>query len=59
MYENIDWVKNRYEKVGFQLKKLESSTLPVLFAQRILDPTFKTVLFYFHLDGQAVNPKMW
>jgi acetylornithine deacetylase/succinyl-diaminopimelate desuccinylase-like protein len=59
MHENIDWVKNRYQKVGFQLKTLASPTLPVLFAERIVDPAFKTVLFYFHLDGQAVNAKMW
>ncbi|TXD54369.1 MULTISPECIES: M20/M25/M40 family metallo-hydrolase [unclassified Polaribacter] len=59
MYENIDWVKNRFQKVHFQLKALESPTLPVLFAERIVDPTFKTVLFYFHLDGQAVNAAMW
>jgi acetylornithine deacetylase/succinyl-diaminopimelate desuccinylase-like protein len=30
-----------------------------LFAERIVDSAFKTVLFYFHLDGQAVNAAMW
>ena len=59
MYENIEWVKRRYEKVGFQLKTLESSTLPVLFAERIVNAEFKTVLFYFHIDGQSVNPVKW
>jgi len=59
MYENIEWVKNRYQKVGFQLKTLESSTLPALFAERIVNPQFKTVLFYFHIDGQPINPKKW
>lgn len=59
MYENIEWVKKKYEKVGFQLKTLESSTLPVLFAERIVNPSYKTVLFYFHVDGQAINPSKW
>jgi len=59
MVENMNWVKNRYEKVGFQFTILKSSTLPVLFAERKVDPALKTVLFYFHLDGQAVNSKMW
>lgn len=59
MYENVSWVKQQYSKVGFKLKTLESSTLPVLFAERIINPTFKTILFYFHLDGQGVNPKSW
>ena len=59
MHENIDWVKSKYENVGFKLKTLKTSTLPVLFAERIVNPSFKTVLFYFHLDGQEVNAKMW
>ena len=59
MFSNISWVKNKYEKVGFQLKTLESSTLPVLFAEKFISPKLKTVLFYFHLDGQAVDPASW
>tara|TARA_R110002074_G_scaffold231282_3_gene402873 strand:- start:1 stop:1503 length:1503 start_codon:yes stop_codon:yes gene_type:complete len=59
MYQNVAWVKTRYKKVGFELKTLESSTLPVLFAERIVDPDFKTVLFYFHIDGQPVDPSKW
>lgn len=59
MFKNITWVKNRYEKVGFNFQNLEATTLPVLFAERMVDPAFKTVLFYFHLDGQPVNPDAW
>jgi acetylornithine deacetylase/succinyl-diaminopimelate desuccinylase-like protein len=59
MYQNIAWVKNRYQNVGFTLKNLKSSTLPVLFAERIINENYKTVLFYFHLDGQPVDPKAW
>tara|TARA_R110001632_G_scaffold43376_1_gene109871 strand:+ start:32069 stop:33571 length:1503 start_codon:yes stop_codon:yes gene_type:complete len=59
MYQNVAWVKTRYKKVGFELKTLESSTLPVLFAERIINPDFKTVLFYFHIDGQPVDPSKW
>jgi len=43
MYENVSWVKQHYGKVGFKLKTLESSTLPVLFAERIINPSFKTL----------------
>jgi len=59
MYQNISWVKRHYREVGFKLKNLESSTLPVLFAERIINPEYKTVLIYFHLDGQPVDPKAW
>ena len=59
MYKNVAWVKEQYKKVDFQLKTLESSTLPVLLAERVVNPSFKTILFYFHLDGQDVNPTTW
>ncbi|MAD96666.1 MAG: acetylornithine deacetylase [Flavobacteriaceae bacterium] len=59
VYKNISWVKKKYQDVGFQLETLESSTLPVLFAERMVDPKLKTILFYFHLDGQPVNPDAW
>lgn len=59
MYKNISWVKRNYKEVGFKLSNLESSTLPVLFAERIIDPNYKTILFYFRLDGQPVDPSAW
>ena len=59
VYKNISWVKKKYKEVGFNLQTLESSTLPVLFAERTVDPKLKTILFYFHLDGQPVNPDAW
>ena len=59
MYKNIAWVKKKYKKIGFSFKNLEATTLPVLFAERIVDPDLKTVIFYFHLDGQPVDPSKW
>lgn len=51
MCKNISWVKEKYKKIGFSFKNLEATTLPVLFAERILNPDYKTILFYFHIDG--------
>ena len=59
MYKNISWVKKKYKKLGFSFKNLEATTLPVLFAERIVNPDYKTILFYFHIDGQPVDPKAW
>ncbi len=59
MYKNISWVKKKYKKIGFSFKNLEAKTLPVLFAERIVNPDYKTILFYFHIDGQPVDPKAW
>ena len=59
MQKNIDWAKTAFEARSFKVSLLESTTLPVFLAERIVDPKAKTILYYFHLDGQAVNPARW
>jgi acetylornithine deacetylase/succinyl-diaminopimelate desuccinylase-like protein len=59
MLENINWVANHYNKLDFSTTLLETSTLPILLAEKVYDPKYKTVLFYFHIDGQPVNPDSW
>jgi len=59
MLKNINWVANRYEKLDFKTSLLKSSTLPILLAEKVYNPTYKTVLIYFHIDGQPVNPAAW
>lgn len=59
MMENIAYAKDAFEKVGLQVELLPSSTLPIFFAHSEIDPTLKTVLFYFHIDGQAVDASRW
>ena len=59
MMKNADWVSNEFKALDFKVSVLEATELPVLFAEKIYDKDFKTILFYLHLDGQPVNPKMW
>ena len=59
MMENVAWAQKEFEQQGFSVRLLESSTLPVFLAERSVNPNAKTILFYFHLDGQAVNPENW
>jgi acetylornithine deacetylase/succinyl-diaminopimelate desuccinylase-like protein len=59
MLKNVDWVTKEFKSLNFKVTSLESPTLPVLFAEKSYNENFKTILFYFHLDGQPVNPKMW
>ena len=59
MLENINWVANAYKKLDFKTTLLESNTLPILLAETVDNPNYKTVLFYFHIDGQPVNPESW
>lgn len=57
--ENIKWLDQAFQKRKFTTKVLKSSGNPSLFAEKIIDSDLKTVLFYFHLDGQAVDSSKW
>ena len=59
MLKNINWLADQYDNLDFTTTLLESTTLPILLAEKIYDPSYKTVLFYFHIDGQPVNPDSW
>lgn len=57
--KNINWLDQAFQKRNFKTRILKSSGNPSLFAEKIIDPDLKTVLFYFHLDGQAVDSSKW
>lgn len=59
MLDNINWVANQYRMLDFKTTLLSTSTIPILIAEKIFDPKLKTILFYFHIDGQAVDPVSW
>lgn len=59
MLKNINWVADHYKALDFKVELLESSTLPLLFVQKEYNPNYKTVLFYFHIDGQPVDASNW
>jgi acetylornithine deacetylase/succinyl-diaminopimelate desuccinylase-like protein len=59
MLKNIHWAEAQYDALEFKTSLLETSTLPILLAEKEYDPSYKTVLFYFHIDGQPVNPDAW
>lgn len=59
MHKNLTWATKEFEKRAFSVRLLESSTLPVFLAERQVSKKAKTVLFYLHIDGQAVNPDKW
>lgn len=59
MLQNIDWIAQSYDALGFETTVLPSSTLPLLLTEKVYDPKLKTVLFYFHIDGQPVDKANW
>jgi acetylornithine deacetylase/succinyl-diaminopimelate desuccinylase-like protein len=57
---NFAWVEGQFARRGFESKKLETSTLPVLLLEKKSKiQNSKTILYYYHSDGQPVVPKDW
>lgn len=57
---NVKWCEKHFTKRGFTTKRLETSTVPLLLAERLIgDPNAKTVLVYLQVDGQPVDPNFW
>lgn len=59
MLQNIMWISQKYNDLDFKTSLLETSTLPILMVEKEYNPSYKTVLFYFHIDGQPINPDAW
>lgn len=57
--KNMEWTAKAFEEHGFKISFLEAPEIPVFLAERIVDEKAKTILYYFHIDGQAVNPENW
>ncbi len=57
---NVIWCEDQFTRRGFELTRLETSTVPLLLATRrtgnVADPT---VLIYLQIDGQPVDPNYW
>lgn len=58
--KNADWFKAALEKRGMTAKLLPNQGKPMVLATLPPVPgATKTVLFYAHMDGQAVTPAEW
>ena len=56
---NIKWAEQQLSSLGFELKRLNTSHLPLLLANRLVKKKLPTIAFYLHLDGQAVDLSKW
>jgi acetylornithine deacetylase/succinyl-diaminopimelate desuccinylase-like protein len=56
---NIAWCEENLDDRGWNTRRLETGGFPLLFAERMVPKAKKTVLFYFHIDGQPVDRKRW
>lgn len=56
---NVAWCEENLEDRGWSTKRLETSSSPMLLGHKSVPNAQKTVLFYFHIDGQPVDRKRW
>lgn len=56
---NIQWCEAAFTKRGFTTTRLETSTVPLLLAERKAKKAVKTVLVYLQIDGQPVDSSKW
>lgn len=55
----INWTSKAFEKRGFTVESLATGGPPLLLAERKAKKAKTTILFYLHLDGQAVDSSKW
>jgi acetylornithine deacetylase/succinyl-diaminopimelate desuccinylase-like protein len=56
---NIVWSEDQFDKRGFTSERLKTSGIPLLLVEKKQPEATKTALFYFHVDGQAVDRSKW
>lgn len=56
---NISWCEKEFGKRGWKFERLETDGIPLLLVSKSQSSARKTALFYFHVDGQAVDRSKW
>lgn len=56
---NIQWCKENFSKRKWTTEQLATKGFPLMLANYEVKDAKKTVLFYFHIDGQPVDRKKW
>jgi acetylornithine deacetylase/succinyl-diaminopimelate desuccinylase-like protein len=59
IYNLIEWTKNKFKSLDFLMTELETSSIPLLLAEKKIHDDLKTILIYLHLDGQPVDITKW
>ena len=64
--KNIQWCEKTFSNLGFKLERVKAKSTsssipnhPLLIGNKFLSEKLKTVLIYFHMDGQPVDPSKW
>lgn len=57
--ENIQWCEANFAQRAFTFERLKTAGFPLLLLEKSFNPDYKTVLIYFHVDGQPVDRNKW
>jgi len=64
--KNIQWCEKTFSDLGFKLERVKAKSTspsmpnhPLLIGNKFLSEKLKTILIYFHMDGQPVDPSKW
>ncbi|GAB2608635.1 M20/M25/M40 family metallo-hydrolase [Belliella aquatica] len=56
---NLEWCEENFSNRNWSIQQLATKGFPLMLASYEVEATNKTVLFYFHVDGQPVDRKKW
>ena len=63
---NIEWCEETFSRLGFNMERVKAESTspsmpnhPLIIGNKFISNKFKTVLIYFHMDGQPVDPSKW
>lgn len=56
---NIQWCEQIFAARAWTYERLETGGIPLLLVEKKQPNSKKTALFYFHVDGQAVDISKW
>jgi len=56
---NLQSCKQFFINLDFSTKQISTAGAPLLFAEKKIDKSAKTVLFYLQIDGQPVDTTAW
>lgn len=59
LWPNLEWCERNFQARQWEVERINTDGFPLLLASKIHPAATKTVLFYFHMDGQAVFPEQW
>jgi len=56
---NAEQLRQMLDRRGLKPEVWETPSTPLVFGERIVPGASRTILFYIHFDGQAVDPPRW